>query len=455
MSNHSFWSISPVDGRYSKLTLPLAAYYSEAALIKYRIKTEVEYFIALCEIPLPQLIDVKREKLNKLRELYTNFTEKDAYRIKELESTINHDVKAVEYFIKDKIKVIGLEQYKEFIHFGLTSQDVNNTAMPMAVKDSLELVMLPVLDEVVYTLTGLSHKWEDIPMLAYTHGQPASPTTMGKELYVFADRLNPLIKALKEYRHSGKFGGATGNFNAHKVAYPDIEWNKFADTFLKEKLKLNRQQVTTQIDHYDDWAGLFHLLMRINTVLLDLDRDIWSYISMNFFKQKIKPGEVGSSAMPHKVNPIDFENSEGNLEIANALFCFLAKDLPVSRLQRDLTDSTVSRNIGVPFAHTFIAWKSLLRGIDKLMINKEKIEKELSDNWAVIAEAIQTILRREGVNEPYESLKELTRGKEGVTKESIDRFIDGLKIDDSVKEELKSITPYNYTGYSLKILSRS
>ncbi len=455
MSDPSLSAISPVDGRYRRHTDPLAAWFSEAALIRYRLRIEAEYFCALCEIPLPQLTPVKKDDLALIRDLYLTFSDHDATRVKTIEAETNHDVKAVEYFIKERLVNTPLEPFKEFVHFGLTSQDINNTAMPLMVKGAMEEVMIPMLLQVVTTLVSLSGQWKEIPMLAYTHGQPASPTRLGKELYVFADRLKPMTVALESHQHTGKFGGATGNFNALKAAFPTIDWVQFADTFLHKKLGLQRQKVTTQIEHYDGWAALFHLMIRINTVLLDLNRDIWNYISMNYFRQKVSDTEVGSSAMPHKVNPIDFENSEGNIMMANALFGFLAEKLPVSRLQRDLTDSTVSRNIGVPFAHTLVAWKSLLCGLDKLIVNKEKMKADLDANWAVITEGIQTILRREGIAQPYEMLKDMTRGKDEITKESLHNFIDGLRLPDRVKAELKLLAPADYTGYNFEEMIKS
>ena len=441
-------ALSPVDGRYSSQTAQLSAWFSEAALIRFRVKVEVEYFRALCDIPLPQLADVQPSDLNVLTAIAENFSAADADQIKKIEATTNHDVKAVEYFVKEKIKGTTAERYGEFIHFGLTSQDINNTAMPMMLKGAVENVIIPQISTVIQKISELAEEWKDIPMMAYTHGQPASPTHLGKELYVFISRLEPMIQELKKFRYSGKFGGATGNFNAHKAAYHNINWITFADGFLKNHLGLERQKVTTQIEHYDNQAALFHLFIRINNVLLDLNRDIWSYISMNFFKQKIKDGEVGSSAMPHKVNPIDFENSEGNIGVANALFSFMAEKLPVSRLQRDLTDSTVTRNTGVPFAHTLIALKSLTKGLGKLLINETEICRALNDNWAVVSEGIQTILRSECVAEPYEKLKELTRGNHVITRESLHKFIDGLDISIKVKEELRNLTPETYTGFN-------
>ena len=407
---------------------------------------EIEYFIALCELPLPQLESVDHNVFPKLREYYLNFSINDANRIKEIESLTNHDVKAVEYFIKEKMNDSSLAKAKEFVHFGLTSQDINNTAIPMSLKDSMEMVYIPHLEKLIIQLSDFSFQWKDIPMLAKTHGQPASPTRLGKEIYVFAERIKEQLKLLKSITYAGKFGGATGNFNAHHVAYPDIDWVKFANSFLKERLDITRSQTTTQIEHYDHLAALFDVLKRINNIIIDLDRDFWTYISMEYFKQKIKKGEVGSSAMPHKVNPIDFENSEGNLGIANAVFSHLSSKLPISRLQRDLTDSTVLRNIGVPIAHSIIAITSTQKGLDKLLLNELAIEKDLENNWAVVAEAIQTILRREGVANPYEMLKELTRKNEKINAESLSVFIKALPINDEIKKELLNITPQNYTG---------
>ncbi len=446
MELNTLTAISPVDGRYNNKVEGLGKYFSEFALIKYRVLTEIEYFIALCEIPLPQLADISKEKLDKLREIDQNFSLEDALRIKEIESVTNHDVKAVEYFIKEEFDKLGLSKYKEFIHFALTSQDANNTAIPKSIQDALEFEYYPLLQELIEKLLTLATEWKDIPMLAKTHGQPASPTKVGKEFKVFIERIMVQLVQLKSIAIDAKFGGATGNLNAHHVAYPDINWEEFANNFLKEKLGLNRSQFTTQISHYDNHSAIFDALKRINNIILDLDRDIWTYISMNYFKQKIKKGEVGSSTMPHKVNPIDFENSEGNISIANAGFEQLAQKLPVSRLQRDLTDSTVTRFIGVPFGHTIIAIKSTLKGLNKLLINKDAIEKDLENNWAVVAEAIQTILRREFFPNPYEALKDLTRRNEVINKEAIHNFVDTLDVSDAVKEELKAITPQNYTG---------
>ena len=439
-------AISPVDGRYHKITESLANYFSEAALIKYRVFVEIEYFIALCELPLTQLKNFKKDKFVDIRAISKAFSFEDAERVKKIEKTTNHDVKSVEYFLKEKFDELGLSEFKEFIHFGLTSQDINNTAVPYSMNLAYHDIIIPEFNNLIDVLTKISKKWENIPMLARTHGQPASPTRLGKEIYVFVDRLKDQIKLLETVPFSAKFGGATGNFNAHKVAYPKIDWIKFANNFLNNSLGLSRQKVTTQIEHYDDAAAFFDNLKRINTILIDLNRDIWAYISMDYFKQKIKEGEVGSSAMPHKVNPIDFENSEGNLGIANAIFEHLSAKLPISRLQRDLTDSTVTRNIGVPLAHTLIAIKSILKGLGKLVINKNKIKADLENNWAVVAEAIQTILRREKFPNPYEALKDLTRKNEKITKDSIHNFIDGLDISAKIKTELKNITPENYIG---------
>lgn len=439
-------AISPIDGRYRTVAEPLAAYFSEASLIKYRVLVEIEYFIALCELPLPQLSGVDKGLYQKLRSIYTNFSEADAQRVKEIEKITNHDVKAVEYFIKEKVEPFGIGEQKEFIHFGLTSQDINNTAIPYSVKGAMEAVVYPVLEQVVNKLSALANEWADVPMLARTHGQAASPTRLGKEIQVFVVRIQQQLAQLKAVPYSAKFGGATGNMNAHYVAYSKINWQDFANRFVNNTLGLSRSWPTTQIEHYDNFAAYCDALKRINTILIDLDRDVWTYISMNYFKQKIKEGEVGSSAMPHKVNPIDFENSEGNLGIANALLEHLAAKLPISRLQRDLTDSTVLRNVGVPLAHGLIAYKSLLKGLDKLILNKEALDADLNDNWAVVAEAIQTVLRREGYPKPYEALKELTRTNAFITKESITAFISTLNISDAIKEELTKITPHNYTG---------
>jgi len=439
-------AISPIDGRYHSKTKQLSQYFSEEALIKYRVKVEVEYFIALCELPLPQLKDVDHSVFSDLRAIYENFTTIDAQAVKEIEKTTNHDVKAVEYLIKNKFDELGLEAYKEFIHFGLTSQDINNTAVPLSLKDAIEAEYIPEIEQIISKLTQLSQDWANVPLLARTHGQPASPTRLGKEIEVFITRLEAQLDLLNKVPHAAKFGGATGNFNAHKVAYPNTDWKEFGTNFVQEKLGLHHSFPTTQIEHYDHMAGLFDGLKRINTILIDLDRDIWTYVSMDYFKQKIKKGEIGSSAMPHKVNPIDFENSEGNLGIANAIFEHLSAKLPLSRLQRDLTDSTVLRNIGVPMGHTSIAFKSTLKGLDKLLLNEEKLNADLEANWAVVAEAIQTILRREGFKNPYETLKGLTRTNEKINKKSIADFIETLEVSEAVKEELKKITPQNYTG---------
>ncbi|MCM1332721.1 MAG: adenylosuccinate lyase [Bacteroides sp.] len=440
-------AISPVDGRYRNKCASLDNYFSEYALIRYRVRVEVEYFISLCEISLPQLAGVDHTVFPELRKIYQDFTTDDAMKIKEIESVTNHDVKAVEYFIKEQFDRLGLSQYKEFIHFGLTSQDINNTAVPLSIKEALDEVYRPALMELVEHLEHRADEWQELPMLAKTHGQPASPTRLGKEIRVFTYRLRQQIRLLDATPISGKFGGATGNFNAHLIAYPNIDWRTFGKKFLMEKLGIEREEYTTQISNYDNLAALFDALRRINTIILDLDKDFWQYISMEYFKQKIKAGEVGSSAMPHKVNPIDFENSEGNLGIANALLDHLATKLPVSRLQRDLTDSTVLRNIGVPLAHILIAFSSTLKGLNKLLLNEEAINRDLDNMWNVVAEAIQTILRREGYPKPYETLKELTRVNTTVTAESIAAFIDTLNVTDAVKEELKKITPHSYTGY--------
>ena len=440
-------SITPIDGRYYRQVKELSSYYSEFALIKYRVRIEIEYFIALCEIPLPQLVGFDKSHFEPLRALYQDMTEEDAAAVKEIEKVTNHDVKAVEYFIKKKFDELGISgAYKEFIHFGLTSQDINNTAVPLTLLEGIQDVYLPQLYEVINTLDNLSEEWKNIPMLAHTHGQPASPTRVGKEINVFTTRIKEQQKTLLSTPYSAKFGGATGNFNAHFVAYPDIDWNEFAKNFVEEILGLKRSYPTTQIEHYDNIAALFDAIKRINNILVDLCRDIWTYISMEYFKQKIKAGEVGSSAMPHKVNPIDFENAEGNFMIANAMCEFLASKLPVSRLQRDLTDSTVLRNVGVPIAHSIIALKSVLKGLNKLILNEEAIEADLDDNWEVVAEAIQTILRREGYPNPYETLKELTRTGKALSAETIEEFIDTLNVSDELKQELKLITPFNYTG---------
>lgn len=444
--DQSLNAISPIDGRYRNVTEPLSVYFSESAIIRYRLMVEVEYFIALCNLPLPQLSGFKKELFPEIRAIYKQFETCHAVKVKEIEKVTNHDVKAIEYFLKDKFAELKLEAYKEFIHFGLTSQDINNTAFPLALKEAFQNVYKPMLDELVETIKLKSKEWKKIPMLARTHGQPASPTTIGKEFYVFAERLEKQIKLLETIPSSAKFGGATGNFNAHHVAYPSIDWIEFADRFVQNSLGLERSTTTTQIEHYDNLAAFFDNLKRINTILLDFSKDMWTYISMDYFRQKVKKNEVGSSAMPHKVNPIDFENGEGNLGIANAFFEHLSAKLPISRLQRDLTDSTVIRNIGVPLAHTLIAFRSLLKGIEKLIINEDKMAKDLDDNWAVISEAIQTILRRENYPDPFEALKNLTRGNAKIDQQSLHNFIDSLDISTKVKNELKKITPQNYTG---------
>ncbi|MFZ2340380.1 MAG: adenylosuccinate lyase [Bacteroidales bacterium] len=447
MELNNLTAISPVDGRYRHKTGKLDGYFSEFALIKYRLMVEVEYFIALCEIPLPQLLDFGKENFTSLRALYEDFDIKEAERVKELERTTNHDVKAVEYYLKERFFKSGWGRWSEFIHFGLTSQDINNTAIPLSLKDGLAEVYFPFLFELREMLAGLAEEWKDIPMLARTHGQPASPTRLGKEIRVFIARIDEQSKYFGQIPYSAKFGGATGNMNAHKAAYPDIDWTGFADGFVSEVLGLQRSFPTTQIEHYDNLAALFDNLRRINVILTDLARDMWLYISFEYFRQKIRKGEIGSSAMPHKVNPIDFENSEGNLGYANAIFGYMAEKLPVSRLQRDLTDSTVLRNIGVPIGHTVIAMNSLLKGLNRVVVNREKIESDLENNWAVVGEAIQTILRREGFHKPYEALLDLTRTNQKITRESIIDFIDGLDISESLKSELKGITPSNYTGF--------
>lgn len=446
MSFSALRAISPIDGRYTSKTESLANFFSEEALIRYRVKVEIEYFIALCELPLPQLADIDQHIFIELREIYSEFSTSDAEAIKEIEKVTNHDVKAVEYFIKDKFNFLGLNAYKEFIHFGLTSQDINNTAIPLSLKDAVQQAYLPQLLEVVDHLKQLVDEWEHIPMLARTHGQPASPTRLGKEIQVFVTRIEEQLKLLKTIPNAAKFGGATGNFNAHHVTYPEIDWNAFGSQFVEKSLKLQHSFPTTQIEHYDHMAALFDAIKRINTILIDLNRDFWTYISMDYFKQKIKKGEVGSSAMPHKVNPIDFENSEGNLGIANAILEHLSSKLPISRLQRDLTDSTVLRNIGVPIGHTVIGFQATLKGLNKLLLNEDKIKYDLNQNWAVAAEAIQTILRREGYPNPYEALKSLTRTNKKITQETLAAFIETLDISESIKVELKAITPHNYTG---------
>jgi len=439
-------AVSPIDGRYRNKIASLANYFSEEALIKYRVKVEIEYFISLCEIPLPQLENFDKSDYEKLRNLYHNFSSKDALRVKETEKITNHDVKAVEYFIKDEFDKLNLQEYKEFIHFGLTSQDINNTAIPLSINEAFDAVYYQEIAKLIQKLKELANEWSDIPMLARTHGQPASPTRLGKEIAVFIERIEQQISLLQKIPYAAKFGGATGNFNAHKVAYPKIDWKEFGKHYVEKILGLHHSFPTTQIEHYDHLAAQFDALKRINTILIDLNRDIWTYISMGYFKQKIKKGEIGSSAMPHKVNPIDFENSEGNLGMANAIFEHLSAKLPISRLQRDLTDSTVLRNVGVPLAHTIIAFTSILKGLNKLLINTNAIEKDLNENWAVVAEAIQTILRREAYPNPYEALKELTRTNAKITEQSIAGFISNLDVSETIKNELKQITPSNYTG---------
>ena len=439
-------AISPIDGRYRSKTKSLASYFSEEALIQYRVRVEIEYFIALCELPIPQLADFKPSLFEDLRSIYQHFTEEDAKDVKEIEKTTNHDVKAVEYFIKKEFDRLEIHDYKEFIHFGLTSQDINNTAIPLSIKDAVTNVYLPQLDELIEQLKTLEEEYKEVPLLARTHGQPASPTRSGKEFAVFVKRLEAQRASILDVPNAAKFGGATGNFNAHVVAYPKQDWKSFGTDFVENRLGLHHSFPTTQIEHYDHFAALCDAMKRINTILIDLDRDIWTYISMDYFKQKIKEGEVGSSAMPHKVNPIDFENSEGNLGIANALLAYLAEKLPISRLQRDLTDSTVLRNIGIPFGHSLIGFQSTLKGLGKLLLNEDKIKADLENNWAVVAEAIQTILRREGYPNPYEALKELTRTNNVINQEAIHRFVDQLEIDSKIKAELKIISPFNYTG---------
>ena len=440
-------AISPIDGRYRGKTEALANYFSEYALIRYRVRVEIEYFITLCELPLPQLASFDHALFERLRDIYRNFDENEAQRVKDIEKITNHDVKAVEYFIKEEFdKIGGLDAYKEFIHFGLTSQDINNTSVPLSVKEALENVLCPQLEELIAQLKAYAEAWKNVPMLAKTHGQPASPTRLGKEIMVFVYRLTEQLNSLKACKLTAKFGGATGNYNAHHVAYPQFDWKAFGDKFVSEKLGLEREQYTTQISNYDYLGAIFDAIRRINTIIIDLDRDFWMYISMEYFKQKIKAGEVGSSAMPHKVNPIDFENSEGNLGIANAILQFLAQKLPISRLQRDLTDSTVLRNIGVPMGHGVIAIQSTLKGLRKLILHEEKLQEDLNNTWAVVAEAIQTILRREAYPHPYEALKALTRTNKHMTEETIHEFIQGLNVSDSVKAELMAITPSNYTG---------
>jgi len=439
-------AISPIDGRYRNKVAKLANYFSEEALIKYRVRVEIEYFIALCELPLPQLADFNHDLFAELRKIYTHFSSDDAQKIKDIESITNHDVKAVEYFIKEKFDALHLQKYKEFIHFGLTSQDINNTAIPLSIKEATQEVYAVSFEQLLAKLQSLVFEWKDVSMLARTHGQPASPTRLGKEINVFVTRLTEQYQSLLKIPNAAKFGGATGNFNAHKVAYPSIDWRAFGQKFVEEKLGLTHSFPTTQIEHYDYMAALYDNLKRINTIIIDLDRDIWTYVSMNYFKQKIKKGEVGSSAMPHKVNPIDFENSEGNLGIANAIFEHLAAKLPISRLQRDLTDSTVLRNVGVPYGHTLIAFASTLKGLNKLLLNEAEFAKDLENNWAVVAEAIQTILRREGYPNPYEALKGLTRTNAKITQKTMADFIDELSVSTAIKNELKAITPANFTG---------
>ena len=447
MTLDTLTAVSPIDGRYRNKTERLADYFSEYALIRYRIRVEIEYFISLCELPLPQLASFNHDLFEQLRDIYRKFDESGAARVKEIEKTTNHDVKAVEYFIKEEFdKIGGLDEYKEFIHFGLTSQDINNTSVPLSIKEALEEVYYPQVEELIQQLKEYAEEWKDVPMLAKTHGQPASPTRLGKEIEVYVYRLSEQLESLRSCKFTAKFGGATGNFNAHHVAYPTYDWRAFGNLFVSEKLGLEREQWTTQISNYDHMGSIFDAIRRINTIIIDLDRDFWMYISMEYFKQKIKAGEVGSSAMPHKVNPIDYENSEGNLGVANAILQFLAQKLPVSRLQRDLTDSTVLRNVGVPLGHSVIAIQSTLKGLRKLILHEEKLREDLDDTWAVVAEAIQTILRREAYPHPYEALKALTRTNNKMTEETIHEFIQTLNVSDSVKAELMAITPHNYTG---------
>ena len=454
MELNELTAVSPIDGRYRSKSEPLAGYFSEYALIRYRVRVEIEYFIALCELPLPQLQDFDRALFEPLRDIYRHFTVDDARRVKAIESITNHDVKAVEYFIKERLTPVleanggaqSTDQVLNFVHFGLTSQDINNTSVPLSIKEALNDVYVPMLEELIEQLNDYAEEWKMVPMLAKTHGQPASPTRLGKEVMVYVYRLEEQLRALKDVPMTAKFGGATGNFNAHHVAYPQYDWREFGNCFVSEKLGLEREQYTTQISNYDHLAALFDALKRINTIIIDLDRDFWMYISMDYFKQKIKKGEVGSSAMPHKVNPIDYENSEGNLGMSNAILTFLAQKLPVSRLQRDLTDSTVLRNVGVPMGHTLIALQSTLKGLRKLILNEDKLHQDLENTWAVVAEAIQTILRREGYPNPYETLKALTRTNQKMTAETIHQFIETLEVSESVKEELRAITPWNYTG---------
>lgn len=447
MTLDTLTAVSPIDGRYRNKTERLADYFSEYALIRYRIRVEIEYFITLCELPLPQLASFNHDLFEQLRDIYRKFDESGAARVKEIEKTTNHDVKAVEYFIKEEFdKIGGLDEYKEFIHFGLTSQDINNTSVPLSIKEALEEVYYPQVEELIQQLKEYAEEWKDVPMLAKTHGQPASPTRLGKEIEVYVYRLSEQLESLRSCKFTAKFGGATGNFNAHHVAYPTYDWRAFGNLFVSEKLGLEREQWTTQISNYDHMGSIFDAIRRINTIIIDLDRDFWMYISMEYFKQKIKAGEVGSSAMPHKVNPIDYENSEGNLGVANAILQFLAQKLPVSRLQRDLTDSTVLRNVGVPLGHSVIAIQSTLKGLRKLILHEEKLREDLDDTWAVVAEAIQTILRREAYPHPYEALKALTRTNNKMTEETIHEFVQTLNVSDSVKAELMAITPHNYTG---------
>ncbi len=446
MSYNALMAVSPIDGRYKKQVEDLSLYFSEYALVKYRIRVEIEYFIALCNIPLPQLEKFDKTKFEALRDIYKSFTPENAQEVKDIEKVTNHDVKAVEYYIKKKFKELGIEAFGEFVHFGLTSQDINNTSVPLSLLEGIRDCYMPLLNEVIDTLTEFSKEWENVPMLAHTHGQPASPTRLGKEIYVFVARLNEQKRLLETVPYSAKFGGATGNFNAHNFAYPQIDWNKFAVSFVEGSLGLKRSYPTTQIEHYDNLAALFDNLKRINTILIDLARDMWTYISMEYFRQKIKAGEVGSSAMPHKVNPIDFENAEGNFGIANAIYSHLSGKLPVSRMQRDLTDSTVLRNVGVPLAHSIISFRSLKKGLGKLILNEAKLNEDLENNWAVVAEGIQTVLRREAYPNPYEALKALTRGNAGITKESIREFVKELEVSDAIKEEILAITPQNYVG---------
>ena len=447
MELNALTAVSPIDGRYRSKTQDLAAYFSEFALIKYRVRVEIEYFITLCELPLPQLKSFDQSLFERLRDIYRNFSEADAQRVKDIEKVTNHDVKAVEYFIKEELDKIGdFEAYKEFIHFGLTSQDINNTSVPLTIKDALNEVYYPQVEELIAQLQEYADEWKDIPMLAKTHGQPASPTRLGKEVMVYVYRLTEQLNQLKACKITAKFGGATGNYNAHHIAYPEYDWKAFGNKFVSEKLGLEREQWTTQISNYDNMGAIFDAMKRINTIIIDLDRDFWMYVSMEYFKQKIKAGEVGSSAMPHKVNPIDFENSEGNLGMANAILAFLSQKLPVSRLQRDLTDSTVLRNVGVPMGHMVISIQSTLKGLRKLLLNQDAINRDLDNCWAVCAEGIQTILRREAYPHPYEALKALTRTNAAITAESISNFIEGLEVPESVKEELRAITPHSYTG---------